>query len=284
METHTKPALPTSSMSLVHPFVSPIATCKSTQPDGDTRTPESSATLPTTTSPKPPPISTTHPWSAYTPYTLPKPEIRRLRRVVAAHISVSLRALTLEPGTYAPSAYDVQQFVDWVCRQGDVDPTVLVVIVHYLRTFVASNRDVVCNWYYVVAAALLVASKIVDDDSCDNHEVAGFLCDYLFGTNNHTMYADTLKTLNQWEYRLVVSLEYRVHMLKDAYTEMWQMLAEGTPVATRQDHLTTSPTSVTSVSSLVPCSKPHPTQLLRNLCTATVRGWFAGLGFHHNTT
>ena len=164
-----------------------------------------------------------------------------------------------------------------MCREGELDPTVLVATVAYLRAFVAVfDRQATCDWRYVVATALLVASKIVDDDTCDNKEVANLLCERLWGTTAYTMRKETLNTLNRWEVRFLRAIDYRVHISHDDYTKLWRMLAEGSPVDALAEPVSTSPTSVADASPIVPCTKPHPIQLLRDLCAATVHGWFVG--------
>ena len=222
-------------------------------------------------------LPTEHRWSEYTPYTLPPGEIRRLLRVAAVQMSTVLYALTPGPGICQPQARELQQFVEWMCREGKLDPTVLVATVAYLRAFVAVfDRQATCDWRYVVATALLVASKIVDDDTCDNKEVANLLCERLWGTTAYTMRKETLNTLNRWEVRFLRALDYRVHISHDDYTKLWRMLAEGSPVDALAEPVSTSPTSVADASPIVPCTKPHPIQLLRDLCAATVHGWFVG--------
>lgn len=220
----------------------------------------------------------THRWSDYAPCTLPKHEIRRLLRVVVAHMTTSLRALTLAPETRWPTSYEVQQFVEWMYKEGQLNPTVLVAAVAYLRAWLAAVADkesVAYNWHYVVATTLMLASKMVEDDPLENREVTTLLCEHLFGVyDTHTStYKETLAAFNQSEARFLEALDYRVHITHDEYTELWRSLADDSP----PEPLTTSPTSVaTGVHNLVPCTKPHPLQLLGDLCTATVRRWFVG--------
>ena len=188
-----------------------------------------------------------------------------------------MRLLTLTPGTHLPDVNEVRQFVEWMCREGKLCRTVLVPAMTYLRTFataVADKEGVAYNGHFLVATALMLASKIVDDDPLYNKELTSLLCDRLFGvySTRTTTYKDTLEALNQTETRFVEALDYRLHITHDTYTELWRMLADDSP----SDLPTTSPTSVVAgVHSLVPCTKPHPLQLLKGLCTSTVRGWFA---------
>lgn len=220
-----------------------------------------------------------HRWSDYVPYTLPDHEIRRLLRVASGHITEVLRSLTLAPGTRSPDVYAVRQYVEWMCREGQLDPTVLVAAVAYLRALVAAvadTEDVAYDCHVLVATALMLASKIVDDDPLDSKGVTVLLCDRLFAVydTDTSTYKETLEALNQSEARFLETLDYRVHITHDAYTELWRMLADGSP----SEPLMTSPTSVaTGVHSLVPCTKPQPLQLLGDLCAATVRRWFAGV-------
>ena len=211
------------------------------------------------------------------PYTLPGHERRRLLRAVSGHITASLRPFTLAPGRRRPSAYEVRQFVEWMCCEGKLCPTVLVPALTYLRAYataVADREGVAYNWHFLVATALMLASKIVDDDPLYSKELTSLLCYRLFGVYDvhTTTYKDTLEALNRTETRFVEALDYRLHIRHDTYTELWRMLADGSP----PDPPATSPTSVVGgVHSLVPCTKPHPLQLLKEMCTATVRGWFA---------
>ena len=170
----------------------------------------------------------------------------------------------------------MRQFVEWMCCEGKLCPTVLVPApTTCARTPPPSQTGgVTYNWCFLVATALMLASKIVDDDPLYSKELTSLLCDRLFGVYDvhTTTYKDTLETLNRTETRFVEALDYRLHITHDTYTELWRMLADGSP----PDPLVTSPTSVVAgVHSLVPCTKPHPLQLLKELCTATVRGWFA---------
>ena len=175
-----------------------------------------------------------------------------------------------------PDVNEVRQFVEWMCLEGKLCRTVLVPAVTYLRAIAtaADSEGVAYNWHFLVATALMLASKIVDDDPLYSKELTSLLCDRLFRVYDvrTTTYKDTLEALNQTETRFVKALDYRLHITHDTYTELWRMLADGSP----SDPLATSPTSVVAgVHSLVPCTKPHPLQLLKELCTATVRGWFA---------
>ena len=193
-------------------------------------------------------------------------------------MTTSLRALTLAPETRWPTSYEVQQFVEWMYKEGQLNPTVLVAAVAYLRAWLAAVADkesVAYNWHYVVATTLMLASKMVEDDPLENREVTTLLCEHLFGVyDTHTStYKETLAAFNQSEARFLEALDYRVHITHDEYTELWRSLADDSP----PEPLTTSPTSVaTGVHNLVPCTKPHPLQLLGDLCTATVRRWFVG--------
>jgi hypothetical protein len=176
-----------------------------------------------------------------------------------------------------PDVNEVGQFLEWMCLEGKLCRTVLVPAVTYLCTFataVADKENATYNWHFLVATALMLASKIVDDDPLESKELASLLYDHLFGAydTDTSTYKDTLEALNQLETRFVEALDYRLHITHDTYTELWRMLADDSP----SDPLATSPTSVVAgVHSLVPCTKPHPLQQLKGLCTSTVRGWFA---------
>ena len=242
------------------PPVSPIV------PAGDHRSVNASPG-PTATPP--------HRWSDYVPNTLPDHEIQHLLCAVGGHITASLRLLTWTPGTNLPDVNEVRQFVEWMCREGKLCRTVLVHAVTYLRAFataVADTEGVAYNCHFLVATALMLASKIVDDDPLYSKELTSLLCDYLIGvystrTSRTSTYKDTLKALNQMETRFVKALDYRLHITHDTYTELWRVLADDSP----------SYPVVAGVHSLVPCTKPqhHPIQLLKELCTSTVRRWFA---------
>lgn len=218
-----------------------------------------------------------HRWSDYTPYTLPCHEIQHLLRAVARHLTASLRLLTVTPETHLPDVNEVRQFVEWMCCEGKLCQTLLVPAVTYVRTFATVVADTECvayNWHSLVATALMLASKIVEDDPLYSKELTSLMCDRLFGvySTRTTIYKDTLKALNQTEIRFVEALDYRLHITHETYTELWRMLADDSP----SDPHVTSPTSVVGgVHSLVPCTKPNSLQLLKELCTSTVRGWFA---------
>lgn len=276
--SHSSPLLLDSPSS---PHVStnqPVEPVDPVDPSSVNVSPILTGVSPTASLTPPPPAQLTHRWSDYAPCALPKHEVLRLLRVVSAYIATSVRALTLVEGTRGPTWYKVQRFVEWMYKEGQLNPTVLVAAVAYLRAWVAAVADkkgVAYNWYYVVATALTLASKMVEDDPLENKGGATLLCEYLFGVydTSTSTYKETLAAFNQSEARFLEALDYRVHITHDEYTELWRSLADDMP----PEPLMTSPTSVaTGVHGVVPHTKPHPLQLLGDLCTATVRRWFVG--------